>query len=283
MVAVEGAVRMSRSRSARRVSAVGQAQSARIHDALISAGKDSYAVDLAVGKQLIAQANAYQTAAQVARLFLLRSVRALVAEEKVGLVVELGSGYPCEPNVHTVAGAAGGARTLYVDNHPVVSAHGRALLLDNDLVDFIHADLTDPDPVIAAIAELTEPDVPVCICLSAVAEFLDDPAAVVKAISTGLPRGSYAALSHVTCDVHPTMLARATEIYRDHGIGFHPRTRSEIAAILAGWDLLPPGLVPAHHWRPDPGTDRAHAAAQHWTAPCPDTEICCYGAVAKLP
>ncbi len=275
-------MRVSRSRS-RRVSAVRQAQSGRVHDVLISAGKDSYTVDLAVGKKLIMQANAYQAAAQSARLFLLRAVRSLVVEERVGLVVELGSGYPCEPNVHAVADAAGGARTLYIDNNATVSTHGRALLLDTARVHFTQADLTDPDPVVAAIAELSEPGVPVCICLSAVAEFLPDPATVVKAISTGLPQGSYAVLSHVTSDVHRTVLSRATKIYREHGIGFHPRTRPEIAEILSGWDLLSPGLVPAHHWRPDPATDRAHAAAQRWMLPEPETEICCYGAVAKLP
>lgn len=273
---------MSRSRS-HHVSTAGRAQSARVHDALLSAGKDSYEVDRAVGQKLITHANAYQTAAQSARLFLLRAVRALVAEEKVGLVIELGSGYPCEPNVHTVASAAGDARTLYIDNNPVVSAHGRALLTDNDRVHFSHADLTNPDSVIAAIDELIEPVVSVCICLSAVAEFLLDPATVVKAISTGLPRGSYLVLSHVTSDLHAAVLARATEIYSDYGIGFHARTLQEITAILSGWDLLPPGLVPAHHWRPDPDADRTHAAAHHWTVPSSDTDICCYGAVAKLP
>ncbi|MGV9836610.1 SAM-dependent methyltransferase [Nocardia niigatensis] len=260
----------------------GQADSARVHDFLIGAGKDAYEFDRAVGRQLIADANAYQMAVRAARLFLLRAVQVLVTTEQVGLVVELGCGYPCEPNVHSVATWANSAvHTLYVDNDRVVAAHGAALLLTEERAHFSDADLTEPADVIAAIAELSEPGVPVCICLSTVAEFLDDPAAVVKAMSASLPRGSYLALSHVTSDIHGDVLARATETYRHAGIGFHARSREEIAAILAGWDLLPPGLVPAHRWRPDLAID--HPAARGWSASGEDADLCCYGAVGRLP
>jgi hypothetical protein len=31
------------------------------------------------------------------------------------------------------------------------------------------------------------------------------------------------------------------------------RGRKQIAELLSGYDLLPPGLVDVIHWRPDPG------------------------------
>ncbi|RAG86202.1 hypothetical protein DN069_07840 [Streptacidiphilus pinicola] len=39
--------------------------------------------------------------------------------------------------------------------------------------------------------------------------------------------------------------------------------RTEIAAFLRGWELVPPGLVPAPDWHPYPGSDPQPAARQH--------------------
>ncbi|MGW4719445.1 SAM-dependent methyltransferase [Nocardia sp. NPDC004260] len=256
-----------------------RAHCGRIHDVLLGAGKDAYMVDREAGQELIAQARPVQVAARAARLFLLRAVRYLAAERGVSQIVELGSGYPCPPNLHEVARTAiPTARTLYVDNDPVVAAHGNALLAD---ADFAYADLTDTDTIVRAIAKVMNPCRPLTVCLGFVAEFLPDPRSVITAVASAAPPGSYVVLSHIGADIDTGAVERAAQIYRRYDIGFWPRTREEIAGILADCELIEPGLVPADQWRPDRNLDRLHVTCLQWK-PLPATEICCYAAVGRL-
>ncbi|WP_280247427.1 MULTISPECIES: SAM-dependent methyltransferase [Nocardia] len=258
-----------------------RAHCGRIHDVLLAAGKDAYMVDREAGQELIAQARAVQVAARAARLFLLRAVQHLAAKRGVSQIVELGSGYPCPPNLHEVARTAiPAARTLYVDNDPVVAAHGNALLADEQ-TDFAYADLTDTDTIVREIAKTMNPSKPLAICLGFVAEFLADPRALVTAVAAAAPAGSYVVLSHIGADIDTDAVERAAEIYRRYDISFWPRTRAEIAEILADYELIEPGLVPPDQWRPDTDLDRRHVACLQWK-PLPATETCCYAAVGRL-
>ncbi|MGY4102075.1 SAM-dependent methyltransferase [Nocardia sp. R16R-3T] len=257
-----------------------RAHCGRIHDFLLGAGKDSYAVDREVGEQLVRDCTVFQQSARVARLFLVRAVRHLAAECGIDQFVELGSGYPCPPNLHEVARRVVPAtRTLYVDNDAVIAAHGRALLADEQNV-FVHADLTDTSTIVREITEVMNLAEPVAVCLGFVAEFIADPRAVVDAVSAALPAGSHVVLSHVTSDVDTDEVERAAKIYRDFGIEFHPRRRDEIAEILSSCELIDPGLVAAHNWRPDPQMDALHAGPLHWDPA--STGECCLAAVGRV-
>lgn len=250
-----------------------RAHCGRIHDFLLAGGKDSYEVDREVGERILRECAIFQPAARAARLFLVRAVHHLAAECGIGQFVELGSGYPCQPNLHEVARSkVPTTRTLYVDSDAVIVAHGRAFLEDERNV-FVHADLTDTGTVIKEIAKNMNLAAPVAICLGFVAEFIADPLAVVKAVSAVLPAESYVILSHVTSYVDTEEVTRAVEIYRDYGIGFWPRPHEEIKAILSGCELIEPGLVASNRWRPNPEIDAAHAAPLGWD-PASIGEIC---------
>lgn len=241
-----------------------KAHCGRIHDFLLGAGKDSYEVDREVGEQIVRECIIFQHAARAARLFLVRAVHYLAAECGIGQFVELGSGYPCPPNLHEVARRViPQTRTLYVDNDAVIAAHGRALLADEQNV-FVHADLTDTSTIVDQIAASMNLAEPVGVCLGFVAEFITDPGAVVAAVTAALPAGSHVVLSHVTTDVDADEIERATKIYRDCGIEFRPRRRDEIAEILSSCKLVNPGLVASHHWRSDPEMDALHANPLRW-------------------
>ena len=250
-----------------------RAHCGRIHDFLLNSGKDSYEVDREVGGQIVRECTVFQQSARAARLFLVRAVHHLAAECGIGQFVELGSGYPCPPNLHEVARSkVPTTRTLYLDSDAVIAAHGRAFLEDEHNV-FVHADLTDTSTVVKEVIKNMNLAEPVAICLGFVAEFIGDPRAVVKAVSAVLPAGSYVILSHITNDVDAEVVMRAAEIYRDYGIGFWPRQRDEIEEILSGCELIEPGLVASNKWRPDPEIDAVHAALLGWD-PASTGEIC---------
>ena len=72
---------------------------------------------------------ARQKAARENRAFLGRTVRYLAEEAGITQFLDLGSGLPGVGNVHEIAQDVNpAARVVYVDNDPIVLAHGRALL-----------------------------------------------------------------------------------------------------------------------------------------------------------
>jgi len=258
-----------------------QAHSGRIHDVLLGAGKDAYLVDLEAGHKLITHSRAFLVAARATRLWLLRAVRYLASEQLVRQFVELGSGYPCSPNLHEVArNCAPTARMVYVDHDPVVAAHGRVFLADEQ-TEFVHADLSDTDALVAEITAAMDPSEPIAVCLSFVAEFLPDPGMVVDAVTTMLPSGSFLALSHITRDADPGPVDRAADIYAGFGIEFRSRSRDEVAALLAGYDLVEPGLVAPHRWWSPHDVDQRRARNLGWEPPQAD-DLCCRAAVGRL-
>jgi hypothetical protein len=144
---------------------ITKASVARVYDCGLG-GKDNYAVD----REVFAQVN--QVAPQMARLarenraWLVRVTRFLAASARIDQFLDCGAGLPTAENTHQAAQRMNPeARVAYVDNDPVVQAHGRALLEDNDLTRLIDADLTEPDRVLdhPAIARYFDFDRPIAL------------------------------------------------------------------------------------------------------------------------
>jgi hypothetical protein len=68
--------------------------------------------------------------------------------------------------------------------------------------------------------------------------------------------GSYIALSH---GIHATDLTdeqeKVRDLYRHTPTPVITRTPAEVAGMVAGLDLVEPGIVPVTDWHPDPGSD----------------------------
>jgi hypothetical protein len=77
----------------------------------------------------------------------------------------------------------------------------------------------------------------------------EDPRGIVRYYSGLLPSGSYLQLTHF-CDESPEARANAAVLRRSLGRG-QVRGRAEIARFFDGLELVPPGLVYLHEWRPD--------------------------------
>ncbi|MBO2455459.1 SAM-dependent methyltransferase [Actinomadura barringtoniae] len=234
------------------------ASPARIYDFLLG-GKDNYGVDRAAAEEIIGLVPDAPLAARLNRAFLTRAVEYLTAAG-IRQFIDVGAGLPTQGNVHEVAQrAAPEARVVYVDNDPVVLAHGRALLETSSGVAVIEGDLRRPEEILAdaRVRELIDFDRPVGLLLMAVLHFVTDedkPHAHVRRLTDALPPGSHLAVSHGwTGGLGETAFEAAQVIYRRTGSAVQPRDPGEVERFFDGLDLVAPGVTWLSEWRPVPG------------------------------
>jgi len=231
--------------------------SARIYDFLLG-GKDNYPADRAAAGQITRSLPAAATSARRNRAFLGRAVRYLAADRGIRQFLDLGAGLPSAPSVHEVAQqAALGSRVVYVDNDPVVLAHGRHLLHGVAGTTIMEHDVREPDEILAdpGLRALIDAEEPVAVLAVAVLHFIadeDDPAGIVRKLLEPFPAGSYVVVSHGTADAVPEV-REAAAVFDHATTPAHARTRDQILALADGLDLVEPGIVWLPQWRPDPG------------------------------
>lgn len=76
-------------------------------------------------------------------------------------------------------------------------------------------------------------------------------AKVVAALMDPLPSGSYLAIYHLASDLDPSLAPAIKQWNAAAAVPIALRSSAEIAALVTGLDLVPPGLVPINEWRPD--------------------------------
>jgi hypothetical protein len=165
-----------------------------------------------------------------------------------------------------------GARVVYVDYDPAVVQRSQELLTGIDTAVCVHGDVRQPaplceDPQVRAFIDF---DRPVAVLLVAVLNFVgpeDDPAAIIGQLRRLLPAGSMLALSHGAREQDPHTADDIERVYRRASGQSVLRSRAEVLDLLAGCELLPPGLVYAAQWSADavtplgdPGTAMTLAA-----------------------
>jgi O-methyltransferase involved in polyketide biosynthesis len=236
----------------------GKPSAARIYDFLLG-GKDNYAADRNAAARLLSVLPDAGQVARANRAFLASAIR-YVAGCGIGQYVDIGAGLPTSPNVHECARAAvPGARVVYVDHDPMVVTHARALLATDDLVTVISADAREYPAILSALDReaLIDLSEPVCVLFVSVLHFLanDEASAIVAGFRERMAPGSYLVLS--VGMGNDRSLPHSDKIQAAYGADtvLTSRTASEIAAYFAGFDLVPPGLVPVTEWPlrlPDP-------------------------------
>ncbi|MBO3753092.1 SAM-dependent methyltransferase [Streptosporangiaceae bacterium NEAU-GS5] len=232
----------------------------RVYDYFLG-GKDNFAIDREVAEMVLKVAPDAPEAGAANREFLGRVIRYLAGECGIRQFLDIGSGLPTRGNVHEIAQAvAPDARVVYVDNDPIVLAHGRAMLATNDSTTVINADLREPGSILddAGVRALIDFSQPVGLLLFAILHHIkdeEDPAGLAAVLKDALPSGSYLALSHFhnPGPALPEVAAQALsaeKLFNEHlGTG-RWRTRDEILAYFDGFTLVEPGLVPLPEWRP---------------------------------
>jgi hypothetical protein len=104
--------------------------------------------------------------------------------------------------------------------------------------------------------ELIDPVRPVGVLMVAVLHFVPDtadPPAMLQRYRAAMAPGSFLVISHATFEGQPDQAGPHAALYRQTPTPMTMRSRSEIAALLDGFDLVPPGLVYLPQWRPLPG------------------------------
>ena len=168
-----------------------KAHPARIYDAWLG-GKDNFAADREAAELALQAYPALAEAIQSNRAFLGRAVRFLVGAG-VRQFLDIGTGLPAADNTHEVAQReAPDSRIVYVDNDPIVLRHAQALLTSTPegACDYIQADLSAPETILADAARTLDFDRPVALMLLAVLQFaLDeqDPYGLVSRLTAALP------------------------------------------------------------------------------------------------
>ncbi|MBA9003399.1 SAM-dependent methyltransferase [Thermomonospora cellulosilytica] len=254
------------------------ANPARIHDYLLG-GRENYAVDRRAAEHLLNIVPATRQLVACNRRFLHRAIRYAVRDAGIRQFLDIGSGLPAQENLHQTAQRSDpSARVVYVDNDPVVVAHGRALLAHGDRTAMVTGDVRDMDtvlgnPEVTRILDLAEP---VAALLATVLSCLPDrdrPGDLVRGIADRLPAGSVLVFSHPAA-TDRRLRTRLTELMLGVTGGMWGRVRDpeEFAVWFEGLELVPPGLVEVSAWRPDPGETVN-----------PPSEAMVVGAIARVP
>jgi len=237
---------------------------ARVYGGFLG-GKDLYEVDRQVMNKI---SNAVPEAVDIARGnrgFLNRACRFLV-QTQIDQFLDCGSGLPTAENTHQIVQRFNDeARVVYVDNDPVVLAHGRALLEDNFRVRMVDADIFKPSTVlenetIRANLDFSRPLVLLQVGTMHHVEG-DHAPDIMREYIDALPSGSYVVFSHFFDPETPELSSIARKIENilvngPMGAGRF-RTRPEILAMLDGVELIKPnaqagpGLAVCDEWWPD--------------------------------
>ncbi|ONK10056.1 SAM-dependent methyltransferase [Streptomyces sp. MP131-18] len=230
---------------------------ARIYDYALG-GKDNYAVDRQAFDQIEAAAPSTRPLALNNRRFLQRAVRILAEDYGVRQFLDHGSGLPTQDNVHQIAQRVDpDAHVVYIDNDPIVLAHGRALLEENANTAVLKADFRDTEGIFASpeVSRLIDLDQPVAALFVSVLHCIpdaDDPAGLVRRIAERLPSGSFLVINQLVSE-DAALREEITDFMATATQGNWGRVRRQhdVQRYFEGLEILDPGLVEISTWRPD--------------------------------
>jgi hypothetical protein len=233
---------------------------ARMYDYYLG-GKDNFEADRVAAEQVLVQMPGQRRSALENRRFLRRAVEFLAGEAGIDQFLDIGVGLPTQGAVHEVAHEINPrSHVAYVDYDPVVVAHANALLATPDQSVVVAEDIRRPRELLAnpVIRGHLDFDRPVAVLVLAIFHFVadeDDPAAIAACLREALAPGSYLVLTHVCQELLPdaAAAARAKDVYQKAGQPIKARTTDEIRGLFGDFELVEPGLVPKHGWRPDTG------------------------------
>jgi trans-aconitate methyltransferase len=233
-----------------------KAHQARIYDYWLG-GTNNFPVDREAAEHALAAYPGLRRGVQAQRAFLARAVEYLAGPAGIRQFLDIGTGIPTANNTHEVAQkVAPDARIVYVDNDPTVLAHARALLTSTAAgkTTYVDADLRDTGTLLAAAAEPLDFGRPVAVLLIGVLQLVpdhDDPAAIVARLMHAVPSGSWLAVFHPASDILADQIGAAARRVNARLAGTTTlRSGAEVGRFFDGLELMEPGLVQVHRWRP---------------------------------
>jgi hypothetical protein len=218
---------------------------ARIYDYMLR-GDNHFQTDILAAERILSAVPEIRDCAWSNRGFHQRAAK-WIAERGVRQFIDIGSGLPTVGNTHEVVQKViPGARVVYVDNDPMVAEQGGQLLAQDRSTRVICADLREPESILAhpEVTELIDFREPAGLLLTAVMMFVSDdsdPWRLVARYVDALAPGSYLALSHLTDDHKPPVMAEQFRAVFDGATEhLYFRSRIGIARFFDGLELVPP-------------------------------------------
>ncbi len=235
------------------------AHPARVYDYWLG-GKDNYAADREAAERAIAANPLVVPGVRAGRAFLRRAVSYLAGDAGIRQFLDIGTGIPSSNNTHEVAqGIDPTCRVVYVDNDPIVLVHAHALLTSEPAgkTDYIDADLRQPEIILASAARTLDFAQPVAITLLGILQNIPDEAAphrIVADLVAAVPAGSYLVITHPASDIMAAAMAEmGRQLNERQGpadqVTFRPY--DDVLRFFDGLELVEPGLVQPHRWRPE--------------------------------
>ncbi|MEU6164882.1 SAM-dependent methyltransferase [Streptomyces tanashiensis] len=234
---------------------------ARVYDAFLN-GKDNYEVDRQVVQGVLKAAPEARDLALENRSFLIRACRFLAQRTGVTQYLDCGSGLPTAENVHQVVQRINpDSRIVYVDNDPLVLAHGRALLEENENTVFVAEDIFEPEKLLDNATVRSELDWSEPIALLQLGtlhhyngEETRTRKDIMRAYIDALPSGSYVVISHFLDpqDEHSATARKLEDLFLHSMMGSGTfSTQDELQELFNDLEMVPPGLVRCTDWWPD--------------------------------
>jgi hypothetical protein len=256
---------------------ISVAHPARVYDYWLG-GKDHFEPDRIAAQEVIAVRPTIIRDIRANREFLGRVVRFLAGEAGIRQFLDIGTGIPSANNTHEVAqSVAPDCRIVYVDNDPIVLAHARALLTSTPegACAYLDADLKDTGKILQEAERTLDFSRPVAVLFIGVLHLVsdaDEPLRIMGEMLDATVAGSYLALTQPAKDVNADQVAEGARRYNEHVKT--PQTRRTYAETLRFFDrmeVVPPGLVQCHRWRPATGAVGL------------EENVSAYGGVARKP
>ncbi|MEB3371057.1 SAM-dependent methyltransferase [Saccharopolyspora mangrovi] len=228
---------------------------ARVHDYLLGGGSN-FAADRALARHILAAAPHTRMEVLAGRDCMRRMVRTCL-DQGIRQFLDLGSGIPAAGGPHEIiAEIAPDARVVYVDNEQIAATQGELLLGGSGTAAMVHADVRDPETVLAAegTRRLLDFDQPVAVLMLGVLHLFGehhDPGEVIGRYTDVLAPGSFLALSHFTDEFAPEPAHDVLAVLPDCAPPAI-RDRKTVLAFVEDLELLEPGAVPVADWRPEP-------------------------------
>jgi len=227
---------------------------ARIWDAM-SGGHDNFEADRLVARHLVAAMPTLAQAGDAVWAFRSRVVSYLVGEAGIRQFIDIGMGMRRTPTSSTDAVAraiTGDCRVVYVINDPVVLSHARATLCSpaGGAISYIDANPRHIESVLHAVREAVDLAEPAAVLMPDTLNFTRNAVGAVARVVNAVSSGSYLNVIQSSPDERQVLAARRWNRLCDMPV--YLRDAEEVAGWFAGCDILAPGVVEVHRWRPGP-------------------------------
>ncbi|MFG3429473.1 SAM-dependent methyltransferase [Streptomyces californicus] len=225
----------------------------------LGGGTDHAPCDRDLADRLLAVAPRLRREVHAHRRHTTRVVKYL-ASEGYTQYLDLGCGYPYDPDQDEILHAHDAARTLhdhvntiYVDNFAPAHSRCDTSLAEDVDVAAVLADACEVAPLLAMspVRKRIDMNRPVAALAHGLLEWVDDHQALdlLNDLHTHLPPGSALAITHSATGTEDESSVLAEQaLHAAAGLAYHPRSPGHIRALLGRWTVQSPGVVPTGLW-----------------------------------